>query len=301
MNGNETRYKPNMPPGRSTQALRHYPGPLAAVGITFGAVFAAGIIAGLFGAQFNFGAIGVGQVLGFGMVAIFATKQIAEPHAERLGLRGFDKDMIGMLLLLLPSIFLLSEADNLIRDWMPPAPVDPEAAAAISPLFDTSSYAEIQRFIVIVGLAPVMEEWLFRGVIQQGLMGHLGRMRGVVLTALLFAICRIVPGLPPSTLLSFLLVSFATGLLLGCVRVATGSLLAAIVLHTGFNFISWAAAFYADTYPIDGFNVPLSHTSFQVLVPSLVATSFALQALVRALSNAPPDPPLDWRRDRDAD
>lgn len=291
MNGNESRYQPRMPPGQRTEAPRHFPGPLAAVGITFGAVFAAGVVAGLFGAQFSFGAIGVGQVVGFGMVAIFATKHIEEPHAERLGLRGFHKDWIIVLVLLLPSIILLSEVDNIIRDWMPPA-VAPASDGDAAPFFQSSFYTEIQRFIVIVGLAPVMEEWLFRGVIQQGLTGNLGRWRGVILTALLFAICRLVPGLPPSTLLSFLLVSFATGLLLGCVRVATGSLLAAIVLHMGFNLMGWGAAFYADAFPIEGFNVPNSHTSFQLLLPSLVAAGFALRTLVRALQHAPPDPPL---------
>ncbi len=292
MNGNESRYKPHIPPGHTTQTQRHFPGPLAAVGITFGAVFAAGAVAGLFGAQFNFGAIGVGQVVGFGMLAIFATQHIAEPHAERLGLRGFDKDMIGILIFLLPSVFLLSEVDNLIRNSMPPPPVDFEVEASQSPLFQSGPYGEIQRFIVIVGLAPVMEEWLFRGGSQQGLVGNLGRMRGLVMTALLFAICRLAPGLAPSTLLSFLLISFATGLLLGWVRIVTGSLLAVILLHTGFNLIGWSAAAYADSFPIQGFNVPDTSTSMQVLLPCLVATGFALRALKRAWHSAPPDPPL---------
>lgn len=298
MDDNETRYKPHLPPGHSSNRVdRHYPGPLAALGITFGAVFAAGIIAGLFGPEIHFGAIGVGQVVGFGLVAIFATQQIAEPQAERLGLRGFDKDMIPVLLLLLPSVLLLSEVDNLLRELYPPAPGNLEEEAAKSPLFDATPYGEIQRFIVIVGLAPVMEEWLFRGVIQQGLMGNLGRWRGILLTSLLFALCRIVPGLPPSTLLSFLIVSFATGILLGCVRVATGSLLAVIALHTGFNLIGWAASAYANEFPIEGFNVPDSHTSLQLLLPALIATGAALHALARKFQQAPDDPPLGKQAD----
>jgi len=279
--------------GSPTGQLRHYPGPLAALGITFGAVIAAGIIASMFGSRPGFGAIGIGQVVGFGMVAILATQQIPAPHAERLGLRGFDPQFVWVLILLLPSLFLMSELDNIIRDWIPPPPIDPELEKEFSALFDRTFYGEIQRFIVIVGLAPVMEEWLFRGVIQQGLMGSLGRYRGLLLTAMLFALCRLVPGLPPSTLVSFLLISLATGLLLGCVRIATGSLFAVILLHTGFNAIGWAAGFYAEQWPIDGFNVPDSHTSFQVLAPALVATGFALVALRRALQEAPADPPLN--------
>jgi len=124
-------------------------------------------------------------------------------------------------------------------------------------------------------------------------MGNLGRWRGLLLTAALFTLCRLVPGLPPSTLLSFLVVSFATGLLYGCVRVATGSLLAAILLHAGFNLISWGAGFYADTVPIEGFNVPDTRTSFQLLLPCLVASGVALNALAQRFQQAPGDPPLD--------
>lgn len=272
--------------------LRHYPGPLSAFGMTIAAVFAAGMVASMFGAKPDFGAIGIGQVVGFGMVAIFATQHIPEPHAERLGLRGFSAEFAWVMLLLLPSLLLMSELDNIIRDLAPVAPIDPELEEAASPFFEPTVYGEIQRFIVIVGLAPVMEEWLFRGVVQQGLIGNLGRIRGLLLTALLFALCRLVPGLPPSTLLSFLLVSLATGLLLGVVRIATGSLLSVILLHTGFNFVSWAAGFYADEFPIDGFNVPDSHTSFQVLLPALVATGYGLMGLKRALADAPADVPL---------
>ncbi len=294
MNDPDSRFQP-VRPSSSPDQPRHFPGPLAALGITFGAVFAAGIVASLFGARPDFGAIGVGQVVGFGMVAIFATQHIPEPHVERLGLKGFDKQFLWVLLLLLPSLFLMSELDNIIRDLAPPPPAldsDVEFEVESSQLFARSFYGDIQRFIVIVGLAPVMEEWLFRGVIQQGLMGNLGRFRGLFLTALLFALCRLVPGLPPTTLASFLLISFATGLLLGCVRIATGSLLAPILLHTGFNAISWAASFFADEWQIDGFNVPNSHSSFDILAPSLVATGFALVALRRALKQSPPDPPL---------
>lgn len=280
------------PRGPTTEQPEHYPGPMAALGLTFGAVFATAIVADMFSNKPDFGAIGIGQVVGFGLVAILATQRIPEPHAERLGLRGFDPQFLWVLLLLLPSLFLMSEVDNIIRD-LTVVPPNPEIAPEIVSLLSPGFYGQIQRFIVIVGLAPVMEEWLFRGVIQQGLMGKLGRIRGLILTAVLFALCRLVPGSPASTLLSFLLVSFAMGLLLGCVRIATGSLLAVILLHTGFNAIGWAAGFFADEMPIDGFNVVNSHTSFQVLAPAVVATGYALMALYRSLLDAPADPPLN--------
>jgi len=68
-----------------------------------------------------------------------------------------------------------------------------------------------------------------------------------------------------------------------------------ILLHTGFNAIGWAAGFYADEWPIDGFNVPDSHTSIQVLAPAVIASGYALMALYRSLLKAPDDPPLNPR------
>ena len=48
----------------TSQAPQHYPGPMAALGIVFGAVFATAIVADLFASKPDFGAIGVGQVVG---------------------------------------------------------------------------------------------------------------------------------------------------------------------------------------------------------------------------------------------
>jgi membrane protease YdiL (CAAX protease family) len=291
MNESESRFQPRNP--RQTEKLEHYPGPMAALGITFAAVFAAGIVASMFGSRPDFGAIGVGQVVGFGFVAILSTQRIAQPHAERLGLRSFQNEFLWVILFLLPSLIVMSELDNIIRDYGVQVPVDPETEAEVKSLFDGGAYGELQRLIVIVGLAPVMEEWLFRGVIQQGLIGNLGRYRGLILTAALFALCRLAPGLPPSTLLSFLVISFTTGFLLGVVRIATGSLLAPIVLHMGFNFMGWAANYYRDTWPIQGFNVPDSHTSYDILLASGIATYYGLINLKKHLDNAPNDPSLD--------
>ena len=298
MNDGESRFQPRNP--RQTEHLEHYPGPMSAIGLTVGALFATATVVSMFGAGLDFGAIGVGQVIGFGSIAILATVRIVEPREERLGLRGFDPEFVWVLALLLPSIFLMSELDNIIRDFAPPAPIDPDAADTPSPIFETSQYVEIQRFIVFVGLAPVMEEWLFRGVIQQGLVGHMGRIRGVFFAALLFALLRIVPG-GPSTLLSLILVSLLMGILYGAVRIATGSLLAAIMLHMGFNLAQWLADIYRNDFPIDGFNVPNTHTDYNIILASIIATFFGLRALKEKLDAAPDDPPLDPRERKAAE
>ena len=51
--------------------------------------------------------------------------------------------------------------------------------------------------VVVVGLVPVVEEWFFRGVIQQGLVASAGVRGGIFLTALLFAIGHGGAGVSP--------------------------------------------------------------------------------------------------------
>jgi membrane protease YdiL (CAAX protease family) len=286
----------DQPPFES-EAPRHFPGPLAALGLTFGAAFLSAVAMSIFGTTPNYGTIGLGQVMGYGLVAILATQRIPQPHSIRLGLRGFDRELIPMLVLLLPAVFLISECDNIIRDLAPPPPPDFDPESISFDLDSETAYGMLQRVIFIVGLAPVMEEWLFRGVIQQGLAGTLGRIPGVILTSLLFALGHVGFGLPPGTLLSFFIGAFTLGILLGCVRIATGSLLAAMLLHAAFSAIGIVAGFFSETMPIQGFTTPDTHTSFEVMAPSVVAVGFALVMLRRALEDAPPEPPIDFAED----
>jgi len=290
MNPGEGPASPN-----HTEAPRHYPAPLAALGITFAAAFVSAIAMSIFGSEPNYGTIGVGQVMGYGLVAILATQRVPQPHSIRLGLRGFERDFLPTLVLLVPLVFMLSEVDNIIRDLTPPLPPpDPDSEALALDLGESTLYGTIQRVIFIVGLSPVMEEWLFRGVIQQGLVGNFGRTLGVLLTSTLFALGHVGFGLAPGTLLSFFLSALAFGVVLGCVRIATGSLLAAMLLHAAFSAVAVAADLAKEDFPITGFTVPDTHSSFALLAPSAVAVGVAVVMLRRALREAPPEPPLDW-------
>ena len=80
-------------------------------------------------------------------------------------------------------------------------------------------------------LRPVLEEFFFRGVVQQGAVASLGPGRGVLLTAALFALVR-ASLLVGNTYLatSFGLQALGTGVLLGFVRLATGSILPGVLL-----------------------------------------------------------------------
>ncbi len=86
-------------------------------------------------------------------------------------------------------------------------------------------------FVMIVIMAPIVEELFFRGVVLPSLVGWIGMVPGVLLSSLWFAGSHLqglqFPGL------------LAVGLALGVIRVKTKSLLPAISMHMAFNGITF--------------------------------------------------------------
>ena len=90
-------------------------------------------------------------------------------------------------------------------------------------------------FLLIVVLAPIIEETVFRGWIQRPLERLWGPAPAVGITALLFALVHFIP--------EYLPYYFVVGLLLGTLVVLTRSLWASIALHTANNVQSMALMF----------------------------------------------------------
>ena len=85
----------------------------------------------------------------------------------------------------------------------------------------------------VVILAPVVEELIFRGVIMSGFSRNYHPFFSIFFSALLFALFHLNPWQFPAT--------FALGLILGFVRIRTGSVLACIAghaIHNGLVFLS---------------------------------------------------------------
>ncbi len=91
-------------------------------------------------------------------------------------------------------------------------------------------------FAVII-MAPLIEEFLFRGTLQTYLKRHLGARSAILLTALTFALFHFatVQGLGNFSLIISL---FILGIYLGFLYDRQGSLFASIGLHMSFNGIS---------------------------------------------------------------
>jgi membrane protease YdiL (CAAX protease family) len=133
-------------------------------------------------------ALGIGTVLGFGAAGALGATHVPPPHAERLGLRGLRLAQLPPLLLMVPLALLASEIDNTMRAFFPPPDAQQLAQQVLQRVTSHGDLALVESLVVVVGLVPVVEEWFFRGVLQQGLVARLGKGAGVFLCALLFAV-----------------------------------------------------------------------------------------------------------------
>ena len=82
-------------------------------------------------------------------------------------------------------------------------------------------------------VAPLVEELLFRGFLLPPLARRLGRAGGIALSALLFGLLHMTDpqAVPPLVVL---------GAVLGWLRLASGSLLPALILHAGNNTLAFS-------------------------------------------------------------
>jgi len=101
-----------------------------------------------------------------------------------------------------------------------------------SRLFDSDLgvWGGILRIVII---APIVEELIFRGIIMSGFTRNYNAIFAILFSALLFALFHLNPWQFPA--------AFALGIILGWIRIRTGSVLACIAghaIHNGLVFLS---------------------------------------------------------------
>jgi membrane protease YdiL (CAAX protease family) len=74
--------------------------------------------------------------------------------------------------------------------------------------------------------APIVEEWIFRGLLLRGLRGVLAPVSALLLSSLVFAVVHPPIAFPPV---------FVMGLAAALTVERTGNLRAAMLLHAGYN------------------------------------------------------------------
>ena len=85
--------------------------------------------------------------------------------------------------------------------------------------------------ITTVVFAPVFEELVFRGILLPVLVSKVGKISGVVLSALIFALAHLSVGeLPPL---------FVLGVGLGIMRLSSGRLFPCALMHSLWNGVTF--------------------------------------------------------------
>lgn len=126
--------------------------------------------------------------------------------------------------------------------------------------------------VVLVALGPIVEEVFFRGALLQPLQRRYGLVTVLVMTSFYFAAAHVEWRLWPPLIL--------VGAVLGLLRVTTGSLAPAVLLHATFNGISFAGLVH-DTRPG---RTPTDETMPLWLVASGTAATILLLAAVHLLA-----------------
>jgi membrane protease YdiL (CAAX protease family) len=157
---------------------------------------------------------------------------------------------------------LLLEAFTFLPDWLWDLPIEvPE-----------TSVGWFFEWLSVALTGPIMEECIFRGVIQPVAIRRCGALRGIWLTSLLFGAAHMVP-LPA---LAHLLWSVAVGLAV----YRTGSLMSGVFLHAANNVMVLASVYFADDPDADLIGL---HPEWWQLVFVLVAMAGGIALSLWAL------------------
>lgn len=239
-------------------------------------------------------ALAIGLCLGFGGVGTMAARSVPPPSDLRIGLHGFPVRFVVPILLMAPAIVLASEIDNWMPVLLPPLPPDAAGGADAVANPEIAQLETLEAVITLVLLRPVLDEFFFRGVIQQGLVAHLGALGGVLQTALLSGVAAggIYFVLAPNLAASAAAQAAFLATLYGLLRYASGSLLTSIFASIGYGLLGLAATQLVE---IPGFTTGRDvHTPLWILlasaVPVVAGVALALRWRVPAgvLPSAPP-------------
>lgn len=141
-----------------------------------------------------------------------------------LRLRPLRGEALRLTLLSIPVLLLL--AWSLESIYLRLVPVPPDTLDPLGPLMETPMGA-LTVAILAVGMAPIVEEVFFRGLIQRTLELRLGTGWGIGIASALFAAVHLLPWVFPLHL--FL------GLVFGFAVYAARSIWAGVVLHAANN------------------------------------------------------------------
>lgn len=265
-----------LPPGEGERSMSR----VAAVGWTAGVTLLflwllVLVVSARPAAQFDlissFGCQAIAYLLGlFGVLRVYA------PHAsirEFVGARGTHPAFFGLAVALgLTLAGPINALYEVIEQRWPSGRDDAELLRIVS---EASVPERVAFGLIFVALGPALEEIFFRGALVRPLRRRYEAAAVVVVTAMLFSVAHIEPQ-------KFLPIGLF-GVVLGVLRVVSGSLLPPILLHATYNGILYAAVLAAAGAEAGG-DGPAAARWDAPLPPWLLVASSACAAVLLALA-----------------
>ncbi len=136
------------------------------------------------------------------------------------------------LSLILLSLLMTSSISVVLEPLMEMMPDD-----YLEPLYN-SMQGGLWAIGTAVIAAPILEEFLFRGVVQQNLSRFLSPIAGIIIASLIFGLIHIIPQQVITATLS--------GIVIGSVYYLTGSLVTVVLIHMLNNGLAYMAFLFLD-------------------------------------------------------
>ena len=131
--------------------------------------------------------------------------------------------ILGIVIAIVPAVLALGQWN---QGLVPPPP---EYLERVDEAMPDSGMEWIVAILAMVVVAPIAEEIVFRGMVQQAARRAVGRWFSLIFTGVVFAVWH-------GQLWNVAALTLV-GLFLGLVFEATGSLLASIAAHAAYNFV----------------------------------------------------------------
>ena len=181
------------------------------------------IVLSFFGGQLTGPAMFISYVATFAVTIAFAltlARQRTGTSRNRLGFtfKGFNPAVIlwGLILMLAMNVVIEPVINLFPAEWY----------KLVQDQIVTGGWATVTAVV----MAPICEEVLFRGIIQNSLVRKHGPWSGILIASAIFGL---IHGVPQQVVAGFCL-----GIIIGFVYYRTGSLLAAMVLHAINNALA---------------------------------------------------------------
>jgi uncharacterized protein len=174
--------------------------------------------------SFDFAALAA-QSLAFVCAALLMAERMGKPSARAFGFRSFKPSALGWAAAGIGVYLVLSAI--YVSIVQPPQDDLPQQLGA-----DKSTALAVITGVFVIGLAPVVEEFFFRGFLYQALRTRLGVWGGAVTSGLIFGAIHFKP--------EFLVPLAVLGTVLALVFQKTGSLWPCILIHAANNALAFA-------------------------------------------------------------